>query len=279
MNMKNTSGFDIDEPNYDQLKTKQRATWASGNYAKIGSTLQITGEQLCESMELVAGRRVLDVAAGNGNASLAAARRFCKVLSTDYVSELLKQGQERSIAEGFPIEFKPADAENLPFADHSFDYVLSTFGVMFAPNQTQAASELARVCKSGGKIGTANWTPDSFIGRLFKVISSYIAPPSGIQSPARWGTKEFIDSNFSSCAGHIAIEEKEFVFTYESSAHWLDVFKTYYGPTRKAFEALDEDRQNSLAEDILELIAEFDVSADNTMRVPSRYLEIVITKK
>ena len=241
-------------PDYVAIKSKQHATWASGDYGRIGVTLQITGEELCEAVDVRAGQRVLDVAGGNGNVSLAAARRFCKVVSTDYVASLLQQSQVRARAEGLVIDYREADAENLPFDDASFDHVLSTFGVMFAPNQEQAASELARVCRPGGKIGLANWTPEGFIGQLFKTIGRYVPPPAGLSSPATWGTKEFLQRHFARRVRAIEVEPKQFNFRYQSPGHWLDVFTTYYGPTLKAFQALDEPQRQSMREDILALI-------------------------
>ena len=265
-------------PDYTAIKAKQQATWGAGDYGRIGVTLQITGEQLCETIDLRAGSTVLDVAGGNGNASLAAARRFCKVVSTDYVPALLDQSAERAIAEGLTIEYRQADAENLPFADHSFDNVVSTFGVMFTPNQAQAAAELLRVCKPGGKIGLANWTPDGFIGQLFKTIGQYIPPPSGVNSPAAWGTEAFLDTHFGNKATTVETNNRWFVFRYQSPQHWLDVFATYYGPTLKAFEALDTPARQDLQDDILNLINTFNRSQDDTMVVPSSYAEVVITR-
>ncbi len=266
-------------PDYGAIKTKQQLMWAAGNYAKVGSTLQLSGELLCESLGLSAGQSVLDVAAGNGNASLAAARRFCRVTSTDYVQELLDQSQARAQAEGVEINYQIADAENLPFHDNLFDNVVSTFGVMFAPNQVQSAAELLRVCKPAGKIGLANWTPDSFIGQLFKTIGRYAPPPAGVQSPALWGTKEFVDQNFSAQAQSIDIVSRDFAFRYLSAEHWLEVFRTYYGPTYKAFNSLTSEEQVALAADIIELLNRFNVATDGTLNVPSTYLEIVVTKQ
>jgi len=182
------------------VKSRQQAAWSTGNYAVVGTTLQIVGENLCEALDLRSGARVLDVAAGNGNATLAAARRWCDVTSTDYVSSLLESGRARAQAEGHTILFQEADAENLPFPDASFDVVMSTFGVMFTPNQEQAASELARVCRPGGRIGLANWTPESFIGQLFKTIGKYIPPAPGVKSPGLWGTKARLEELFGSAA-------------------------------------------------------------------------------
>lgn len=266
-------------PDFTVIKQRQRATWSAGDYGRIGVTLQITGERLCEALDLRAGERVLDVAAGNGNATLAAARRFCAVTSTDYVEALLAQSQARSRAEGLPVEYRQADAEALPFAAASFDVVVSTFGVMFTPDQLGAADELRRVCRPGGRIGLASWTPDGFIGRLFKVIGRHVAPPPGLNSPAAWGTRDFIERCFGQLARHIETATRRFVFRYQSPAHFVDVFATWYGPVLKAFEALDEARRVTLRQDILQLIEEFNVADDGTMKVPSEYLEIVIHRR
>jgi len=265
-------------PDYTAIKTKQKATWGSGDYGRVGITLQITGEQLCESMDLRSGQSVLDVAAGNGNVSLAAARRFCKVVSTDYVPSLLEQSRIRAAAERLAIDYREADAENLPFDDASFDNVVSTFGVMFTPNQGKAAAELIRVCKKGGKIGLANWTPDGFIGQLFRTIGKHLPPPVGVNSPAAWGTQMFLDRHFGASASKIEVTQRQFSFRYHSADHWVDIFTTYYGPTLKAFEALDGAARESLRNDIKQLIAKLNRATDGTMVVPSDYLEIVITK-
>ncbi len=266
-------------PDLSAMKTKQQAAWSSGDYAVVGSTLQIVGEELCEALDLRAGQTVLDVAAGNGNVTLAAARRWCEVTSTDYVPALLERGRVRAQADGLAVTFKVADAESLPFADASFDVVVSTFGVMFTPNQDQAASELLRVCKSGGKIGLANWTPDGFIGQLFKTLGKYLPPPAGAKSPALWGTQARITEMFGTGAVAIKAEPRHFTFRYRSPEHFLDVFKTYYGPMLKAFAALNETDQQSLRNDLLALIGRMNRAEDGTMVVPSEYLEIVIAKR
>jgi len=265
-------------PDYTAIKTKQQATWGSGDYGRVGVTLQITGEALCEAMDMRSGQSVLDVAAGNGNVSLAAARRFCKVVSTDYVPSLLSQSGTRAAAENLVIDYQEADAEALPFADGSFDNVVSTFGVMFAPNQAKAASELIRVCKKGGKIGLANWTPGGFIGQLFKTIGRHVPPPAGISSPAAWGTEAFLKEHFGPHASRIDTQLRQFAFRYHSPQHWLDIFTTYYGPTLKAFEFLGEAGSQPLRADIEQLIARFNRAGDGTMVVQSDYLEIVITR-
>ncbi|TQF39759.1 SAM-dependent methyltransferase [Bradyrhizobium sp. UNPF46] len=267
------------QPDLAAVKQRQHGAWSSGDYAVVGTTLQIVGEQLCEALDLRAGSKVLDVAAGNGNATLAAARRWCDVTSTDYVPALLKRGQERAAADHLTVEFREADAEALPFADASYDVVLSTFGVMFTPDQDKAASELARVCKSGGKIGLANWTPQGFIGQLFKTIGKHLPPPAGVKSPALWGTPARLEEMFASQASDISAEPRMFVFRYRSPEHWLDVFKTFYGPTLKAFAALDESGQAALRRDLLALLGEFNHADDGTIVVHSEYLEAVITKR
>jgi len=259
------------------IKGRQRVAWSSGDYAIVGTTLQIVGERLCEAVDLRSNQRVLDVAAGNGNATLAAARRFADVVSTDYVSTLLDRGRERAKAERLVVTFQEADAENLPFAEASFDVVLSTFGVMFTPNQQRAASELIRVCRPGGKIGLANWTPEGFIGKLFKTIGKYVPPAPGVRSPALWGSKAHLDALFGAKAT-VAAESKDFVFRYRSPDHWVDVFRTYYGPVVKAFEVIDPEARNALETDLYALLDEFNVAEDGTLIVPSEYLEAVIVK-
>jgi ubiquinone/menaquinone biosynthesis C-methylase UbiE len=261
------------------LKTKQQAAWSSGDYAVVGTTLQIVGEQLAETMDLRAGQTVLDVAAGNGNVTLAAARRWCEVTSTDYVESLLARGRKRAEAEGLQVKFQIADAENLPFVDASFDAVVSTFGSMFSPDQDRTAAEMARVCKSGGRIGLANWTPEGFIGQLFKTIGKYLPPPTGVKSPAVWGTREWIQTTFGAAASALTAETRHFTFRYRSAQHFLDIFRKYYGPVLKAFETLEEAGGKALARDITNLVGRFNTSSDETMVVPSEYLEVVITKK
>ncbi len=261
------------------VKIRQQAAWSTGNYAVVGTTVQIVGENLCEALDLRAGSRVLDVAAGNGNATLAAARRWCDVTSTDYVAALLESGQRRAQAEGHAIRFREADAENLPFPDASFDVVMSTFGVMFTPDQERAANELLRVCKPGGRIGLANWTPDSFIGKVFKTIGQYIPPAPGVTSPAQWGTKARLDELFGKSAKEIRTTIRPFTFRYASPEHWIEVFRTYYGPMSKTYLALDSVRQTAFTRDLLALMAHDNCSGDDTLVLPSDYLEVVIERK
>ena len=263
-------------PDFTALKLKQQATWSAGDYSVVGTTLQIVGETLCEALDLRAGERVLDVAAGNGNATLAAARRWCDVVSTDYVGALLERGKARASAEGLAVQFEEADAENLPYADASFDVVLSTFGVMFTPNQEQAASELARVCRSGGRIGLANWTPSGFIGELFTLISRYIPSPTGVQSPSLWGTEERLRELFGENVATMEVARRSFVFRYRSPQHWIDTFRTYYGPMQKVFNALGAAQQEALAADLIRLVQRFNRATDGAMVLPSEYLEVVI---
>ena len=267
------------QPDLEALKMRQHSAWASGDYAIVGTTLQIVGEELCEALDIHAGEKVLDVAAGNGNATLAAARRWCQVVSTDYVPSLLERGRTRAKADGFLIEFMEADAEALGFADATYDVVVSTFGVMFTPNQDRAAAELLRVCKGGGKIGLANWTPEGFIGQIFKTLGKYLPPPAGAKSPALWGTEARIRELFEPSAASIKVEKRNFNFRYRSPQHFLDIFRSYYGPMLKAFAALDTTRQRQLRDDILALVATMNRASDGTMIVPSEYLEIVIVKR
>ncbi len=266
-------------PDLAALKARQQAAWSSGDYALIGTTLQIVGEDLCEALDLRAGQKVLDVAAGNGNVTLAAAHRWCDVTSTDFVPALLDRGRVRASAEGLTIEFAEADAEALPFPDGTFDAVVSTFGVMFTPNQEKAAAQLLRVCKPGGKIGLANWTPEGFVGQIFKTLGKYLPPPTGVKSPLAWGTQERLSELFGHAASSIHASPRHFNFRYRSGEHFVEVFRAYYGPMHKAFAALEAAKQDALKSDLLALIERKNKAFDGTMVVPGEYLEVVITKR
>jgi len=260
------------------LKERQQLAWASGDYAVIGTTLQIVGEQLAEACDLCTDERVLDVAAGNGNATLAAARRGCLVTSTDYVGSLLERGAERARAESLKATFRVADAEALPFADASFDVVLSTFGVMFSPDQTRAASEMARVCRPGGRIGMANWTPEGFIGQLFKTLGRHVVPPAGVKPPSLWGVEQTLRAMFAGQAATIEARKQIFNFRYRSAAHFIEVFRTWYGPVHKAFASLPEEGASALERDLGALLESMNRAGPRSLVVPSEYLEVVITR-
>lgn len=265
------------DPDFTALKTRQQAAWGSGDYAVIGTTLQIVGEQLAEACDLKTDERVLDVAAGNGNASLAAARRGCTVVSSDYVAGLLDRGAERARADRLEIRFEGADVEALPFKDGEFDAVVSTFGVMFAPDQARAAAEMARVCRPDGRIGLANWTPDSLIGRMFKVLGRYIPPPAGVQPPSLWGTEAHLRVLFGARVAGIEAVSRHFNFRYRSAAHFIDTFRTWYGPVHKAFGVLTAEQGEALARDLAELLDSMNRAAPGSLVVPSEYLEAVVT--
>lgn len=262
---------------YAAIKQRQQGVWASGDYATLGTTLQIVGERLCEALDLRAGSRVLDVAAGNGNATLAAGRRFAKVTSTDYVGALLERARERAAAERLVVDFKEADAEALPFADGAFDVALSTFGVMFTPNQPKAASELVRVVRKGGKIGLANWTPNGLIGQLLKIVSQCAPPAQGLKPPTLWGDVTHLRELFA--GNEIAATEQTFVFRYESPEHWLHVFRTCYGPLNRTFAAIGEEKAAALEADILNLLDQSNWATGGGLTAPANYLEVVIVKR
>lgn len=262
-------------PDLVAVKSRQHAAWSTGNYPLVGTTLQIVGECLAESMDLRPDNRVLDVAAGNGNATLAAARRFCNVVSTDYVGSWLKAGMARAEAENLAVAFREADAEDLPFEDGSFDAVTSTFGVMFTANQDTAAAEMIRVCRSGGKIGLVNWTPESFVGQLFRTIGRHVPPPAGVRSPLEWGTETRIAELFQADSRVIEFNCKSFVFRFRSPEDWVDIWRQAYGPMCKAFDAVGETGRAALTADLIALAR--DHSQDDTaMIVPSEYAEIVV---
>ena len=266
-------------PELEAIKSKQQITWSSGDFGIIGTTLQIVGESLCEAVDLRAGSRVLDVAAGNGNCSLAAARRWCDVTSTDYVPALLEDGRRRAAGERLPMTFQEADAEALPFENESFDVVLSSFGVMFVADHARAAAELIRVCRPGGKIGLANWTPRGFIGKLFGVVGKHVPPPPALTPPSRWGVEDYLDQLFRGSASDIHTTRCDFVFRTSSPEHWIDVFRTWYGPVHKAFAGLSAEKQLQLDDDLHTLIRDFNTSGDSTVVIPGEYLEVVISKK
>ena len=277
MTMTSTAS-DVSHPDYAAIKTRQQAAWASGDYARIGVTLQIVGETLAEAMDLPAGASALDVAAGNGNVTLALARRGAAVVSTDYVPALLDRGRQRAEAEGLPIAFQVADAEALPFADGSFEAVTSTFGVMFAPDQERAAAEMLRVCRPGGRIGLANWTPDSFIGEVFRTLGRYMPPPAGLKPPSRWGDRAWLEGTFGPASDVLSFEVKHFVFRYASALEFVEELRRFYGPIHKAFGALDADAQKALEHELLAAMARFNTATDGTLRLPSAYAEIVLAK-
>lgn len=266
-------------PDFGAIKQRQQATWASGDFAIIGVTLQMVGESLAEAADIRAGERVIDIAAGNGNATLAAAHRFAKVTSTDYVPALLEKGRMRAEAEGLQVEFREADAEDLPFPDASFDVALSTFGVMFTPEHQRSAGEMLRVVRDGGRIGLASWTPEGFVGQMLKTIGSHVPPPAGLKSPALWGTEDYLRQLFGDRAAQIRAERKIFNFRYASAQHWLQVFRDFYGPMHKAFAALDPAGQQALETDILALLNRCNIAGDASMVLPAEYLEVVITKR
>jgi ubiquinone/menaquinone biosynthesis C-methylase UbiE len=264
-------------PDLAAVKAKQQRTWSSGDYAIVGATLQIISEELCEAADLHPDQRVLDVATGNGGTAIAAARRFCDVTGVDYVPELLARARERAVAEGFDITFTEGDAEDLPYEDASFDAVTSTLGVMFTADQAKGAAELLRVCRPGGVIALANWTPDGFIGRLFKTVGTHRPPPAGVASPALWGTETHLQQLFGADITSLTTERRHYVFRYRSVDHFLDVFRTYYGPVLTAFEALDDNGREALATDLRQLLTQMNTATDH-LAVPAAYLQVVATR-
>ena len=261
------------------VKQRQQVTWSSGDFAAVATHVTIVGELLCEAADLRPGWRVLDVATGSGNTALAAARRFCEVTGIDYVPALLERGRERAAAERLTITFREGDAEAIPFEDGAFDAVLSTFGAMFAPDQEKVASELLRVTRPGGKIGMANWTPDGYVGQLFRATGRHVPPPTGLNPPVLWGTEERLRELLGDQIASLATTRRAFVFRYPSASHYREFMQRVYGPTVKAFEALDPAGQDALAHDIEALVQECNRSGDDTVVVPADYLEVVATKR
>jgi ubiquinone/menaquinone biosynthesis C-methylase UbiE len=269
----------LEQPDFSAIKKRQQAMWASGDFALIGTTLQIVGESLCEAVDVRAGRSVLDVACGNGNATLAAARRFARVTGLDYVPSLLARASERAAAERLDVRLVEGDAEYLPFEDGRFDAVLSTFGVMFAPDHRRAAREMARVCRPRGKIGLASWTRDGFIGKLLGVVGRYVPPVPGVASPILWGSEAHVSALFEDRFATLAAKRRDFMFRYENVDHFVDVFRRFYGPTHKAFAAIGTEEQAAMAADIALLVEQHNVSGSPEVVVPAEYLEVVIETK
>jgi ubiquinone/menaquinone biosynthesis C-methylase UbiE len=266
-------------PDFAAIRDRQQATWSTGDYARIGNTIPIVSELLCEAVDLRSHERVLDVATGSGNAAIAAARRWCTAVGTDYVPALLEQARRRAAADGFDVRFETADADRQPFEDASFDVVLSVFGVMFAPQQETSAKELLRVCKPGGRIGLVNWTPEGLIGQMFKVIGRFVAPPAGVESPLRWGTRARLEELFGPAASSISATLRDYVFRFHSAEQFLEIFKTWYGPMTRAFAALDAGKQGELSKELLELFRKHDRGGGRSLVMPSQYLEAVIQKR
>ena len=266
-------------PDFAAIKQRQQATWASGDYHMIGTQILLSSELLIEALDVHAGERVLDVATGSGNAALAAARRGCSVVGLDYVPALLERARMRAAAEGVTADFIEGDAEALPFDDGSFDVVTSVFGAMFAPDQEQTASELARVCRPGGRIGSVAHTPDGFIGNLFKVIARHVPPPAGLRSPIQWGTEERLRELFGDRIDEIRVQKRHIICRYPSPAAYVKYWRRFYGPTLKAFETVGEVGRDALEADLLDLIARFNRADDGTMIVESEYLEAVIATR
>ncbi|MDP9476652.1 MAG: methyltransferase domain-containing protein [Actinomycetota bacterium] len=263
----------------EAVKERQRRAWASGDYAAFGAPLLIMGELLCEAVDLRPGWRVLDVATGSGNTALAAARRSCEVTGADYVPTLLERGRERAAAERLEVSFLEGDAEDLPFPASSFDAVLSSIGVMFAPDQERTAGELLRVCRSGGRIGLANWTPDGFASELAALFGRYADPVPGFQPPALWGTEERLRELLGGGVDSLKVARRSFVFRYRSVEHYTEVLRNDLGPTRQTFEGLDAAGQRELEGELADLVCRFNRSGDETMVVPSDYLEVVALRR
>jgi SAM-dependent methyltransferase len=262
----------------DGIKAKQQKTWASGDYGAVAALIHPIAEDLVQSADLPAGARVLDVATGTGNAAIAAARCRCEVTGVDYVQELLDRGRERAAAEHLPVTFIEGDAEALPAGDGSYDAVFSVVGAMFAPDQERTAAELTRVVRSGGTIGMANWTPDGFIGDLFRTVGRHVPPPPGVRAPAEWGSEPRLRELFGDRVSDLRVTPRDFVFRFGTAEEFADYFRVNYGPTLKAFEALDEDRGKLLHADLVELATGHNTATDGTLRVPAAYLAVLATR-
>ncbi len=266
-------------PDIAAVKERMHKIWTSGEYARVGNTLVLIGERLCEAADIRSDERVLDVATGSGNTAISAARRFCEVTGMDLDPGSIEHARRRAEAEGMDLAFEVGDAEDLPYPDASFDVVLSTIGVMFCPRQEMAAGELLRVCRSGGRIGLSNWTPDGFIGQMLKTVGEHVPPPPGIKPPPLWGTEERLRELFGEGTSSIEATRRTFVFRYPSVEFYVGLLRDYYGPTVRAFAALDAEGQEALVRDLEELMNRWNTSGDETLVVTSDYLEVVAIKR
>jgi SAM-dependent methyltransferase len=267
-------------PDFAAVKSRQQKTWASGDFSVVASRIVFQAEHLCETADVQAGWRVLDVATGSGNAAIAAARRGCEVVGIDYVPALLERGRVRAAAEHLDVEFVEGDAEELPFPDASFDAVVSIYGVMFAPDHKRAASELLRVCKPGGRIALASWTPEGFIGETFRVFSRYLPPAPGLEPPVRWGDAAYLKSLFGTDASFVTSYRRTAIFRFRSAEENVDFFATYYGPTLRAFESLEPARREALRNDLLSLARRYDRNGGTgPIAITADYLETVIDRQ
>ena len=263
---------------YQDIVQNQREMWSAGDFTAIGGLTVLVGELLCEEADLRAGQRVLDVATGSGNTALSAARRWCSVTGIDFVPHLLDTARKRASLELLDIEFKEGEAENIPFPDESFDAVLSTFGCMFAADQQKAANEITRVCKKGGKIALSCWTPDSSFGEFSRLMATYITPPPNTRPPIVWGSKEGIERLFGDRISSLRTSRRTNYIRYPSPQLYLEHSKKYFGPLIKAYESLNEIEQFDLTKSVTEWVGRHNRSADETVLIPTDYLEIVATK-
>jgi SAM-dependent methyltransferase len=263
----------------EAVKARQQRMWASGDYSAVAARIQPIAERLCDAADLNAGDRVLDVATGSGNAAIAAARRDCDVVGVDYVPPLLDRARARALAEGLPVDLVEGDAEALPFEDASFDAVLSVVGVMFAPDQERAAAELLRVCRPGGAIALASWTPDGFIGDLLRVVSRYAPPPAGVRPPVEWGSVSRLGELLGDGAAPIAAHERVYTFHHRSAEEFADFFLTNYGPTERAAAGLDEDGRVAMRLDLAALAGTASrLSAGGPVAIDATYLEAITAR-
>jgi SAM-dependent methyltransferase len=263
---------------YAAVTSRQQGVWSQGDYGKIGSLLSWLGESLVRELDVHSGERVLDVAAGNGNASLPAARRFADVLSTDYVPALLEETRRRADADGVVLRMEVADAQALPYDDGSFDVVMSTIGAMFAPDQSAVAREMTRVCRSGGRIGMANWTPDSMVGDMFRTVSRHVPPPQGLQPAVAWGTRDRLAELLGPHCSDLRVTRRTCAMRFPSARTCMEYFRTWYGPTLAAFAAVGEAGRDQLERELVEVYDSHNTTTDGTLAMDVAYLEVVAVR-
>lgn len=268
-----------DSPDFSAVTQVQQGIWSKGDFSVIANLVYFPSERLAETLRILPGEHVLDVASGSGNAAIAAARRsWGNVISSDYVPALLERGRERAAAERLGVEFVEADAQDLPFDDASFDVVTSIFGAMFAPDQQRTADELLRVVKPGGRIGMGNWTPDGAVGEMFGTISKHAPPPPGVPSPLLWGTEEHVRELFGERISDLRTERRVSRQGFLSADHYIETFRRYFGPTETAYERVGSEGEQALTEDLRAMLEEANTGGERAMVLEAEYLELVATR-
>ncbi|HXQ89137.1 MAG TPA: class I SAM-dependent methyltransferase [Solirubrobacterales bacterium] len=268
-----------DAPDFEAITQVQQGIWSKGDFAMVASLVFNASESLAEDLAIVPGERVLDVACGSGNGAISAARRsWGGTVGADYVPALLERGRERAAAERLDVEFVEADAQDLPFEEASFDVTMSIFGAMFAPDQPKTAAELLRVTRPGGRIGMANWTPGGSVGQMFQTIAKHAPPPPGVEPPLRWGDEGSVRELLGDGVSEISFERRLSRQPFRSADHYIEFFRTYFGPTQTAYERVGPEGEEALTSDLRSFLEAANTAGDRAMVLEAEYLQVIATR-